>query len=241
MPALGALLTPSATILRTAGLFWLAALLSLGLVACDPAPPPATSIELASDYQDLALLDRAWRLPAARFYRDRFEYQINGAFCGPATVVNLFRSLDRPGRTQAHLFDHAPWRYWKTRLLGLTLDEVAEIIRADAGLEVAVLRDLTLEAFQEHLRRSNDPAYRYLINFDRHPLFGVNIGHHSPIGGYLADRDLVFVLDVLERYRPFLVPSRRLYEAMDTVDRETGKKRGLLQVQKIADYAPENR
>ena len=48
-------------------------------------------------------------------------------------------------------------------------------------------------------------------------------------------------LDVLERYRPFLVSSRRLYEALDTVDRETGKKRGLLQVRKISDFAPENR
>jgi len=61
-------------------------------------------------------------------------------------------------------------------------------------------------------------------------LFGVKIGHHSPIGGYLTERDLVFVLDVLERYQPFLAPSQRLYEAMDTVDRETGKKRGLLLV-----------
>ena len=51
------LLTPSAIALRTAGLFWLSALLLLGLVACDPAPPPATSIELAPSYQDPALLD----------------------------------------------------------------------------------------------------------------------------------------------------------------------------------------
>lgn len=236
MPALGPSLAPSVSKPKAAGLFWLSVLLPW-LVACDPAPAPVASIEQAPYYQDPALLDRAWRLPVAHFYRDRFEYQINSAFCGPATAINLFHSLDIPGRTQENLFDHAPWRYWKTRLLGLNLDELAEIVQDDAGLEITVLRDLTLETFRAHLRQSNNPAYRYLINFNRQPLFGVKIGHHSPIGGYLTERDLVFVLDVLERYQPFLAPSQRLYEAMDTVDRETGKKRGLLLVRKIDDAA----
>jgi hypothetical protein len=35
---------------------------------------------------------------------------------------------------------------------------------------------------------------------------------------------------VLEDYQPFLVPAARLYEAMDTVDSETGQKRGLIRV-----------
>ena len=42
--------------------------------------------------------------------------------------------------------------------------------------------------------------------------------------------DYFFVLDVLDDYRPYLVPTARLYEAMDTVDTETGKKRGLLRI-----------
>jgi hypothetical protein len=50
------------------------------------------------------------------------------------------------------------------------------------------------------------------------------------LGGYLPDEDLAFVLDVLEQYKPFLVPADRLYAAMDTVDPETGQKRGLLRV-----------
>ena len=205
-------------------------LLALALAACGKEAVPFDSIAAAAYYQDPARLARAWRQPVAATYREGFEYQINAAFCGPATVVNLFRSvgLDRP--TQNTVFERAPVGYWKARILGLTLDELAQLIRANADLEVTVLRDLTLEEFRTHLHRANDPAYRYVLNFNRQPLFGVAIGHHSPLGGYLPDEDLAFVLDVLEQYKPFLVPADRLYAAMDTVDPETGRKRGLLRV-----------
>lgn len=207
---------------------WLGLLLGLALIACGPQPAPVESIATVASYQNPTLLAQAWRQPVAATYQPRFEYQSNGAFCGPATVVNLFRSLGINRYTQDTLFDRAPVGYWKARTLGLTLDEMAQLIRANADLEVTVLRDLTLEEFRMHLHRANDPAVRYLINFNRQPLFGVAIGHHSPLGGYLPEQDLVFVLDVLDQYKPFLAPAARLYAAMNTVDPETGQKRGLL-------------
>lgn len=210
---------------------WMGLLLGLVLIACGPEAIPVDSIAAASSYQDPVLLAQAWQQPVAATYRDHFENQINGAFCGPATVINLFRSLGIDDHTQNTLLDHANVGYWKVRILGLTLDEMAQLIRANADLDVTVLRDLTLEEFRTHLHRVKDPAYRYLINFNRQPLFGVAIGHHSPIGGYLPEADLVFVLDVLDQYQPFLAPADRLYEAMNTVDPETGKKRGLLLVE----------
>lgn len=200
------------------------------VAACGPAPAPVDSIARAPYYQAPALLERAWRLPVAKTYPNPIEYQGNGAFCGPATLVNLFRSLGIDRYDQESLFDRAEVSRWKARFRGMTLDELAGLIRSNADLEVAVLRDLTREAFRAHLQRMNDPTNRYLINFNRYPLFGVDIGHFSPLGGYLADSDLVFVLDVLDDYKPFLVPADRLYVAMDTVDSETGKKRGLLLV-----------
>ena len=69
-----------------------------------------------------------------------------------------------------------------------------------------------------------------MINFHRRPLFGAGGGHHSPIGGYLEPEDLVFVLDVNERFGPWLVSSDRLFEAMDSVDSSSGMKRGLLRM-----------
>ncbi|MCP5420129.1 MAG: phytochelatin synthase [Gammaproteobacteria bacterium] len=212
---------------------FLGGLVLTGLLALAPNQPdtlPVDSIVDAPYYHDSELLDRAWALPVTDRYKPYFEYQINGAFCGPATVVDLFHSLGVHDLTQSTIFDKSDVSYWKARIFGLTLDEVAELVEANGDLEVTVLRDLTFPEFREQLRHTNDLAYRYLINFNRAPLFGVNVGHHSPLGGYLEDHDLVFVLDVLEEYRPFLVPSERLYEAMNTLDMETGKKRGLIRV-----------
>jgi hypothetical protein len=111
---------------------------------------------------------------------------------------------------------------------GLTLDELATLAR---GRRVTLLRDLTPTQFREHVARSNDTERRYVINFDRGPLFGKEGGHHSPLGGYLADEDLVLVLDVNAKYKPWLVPTERLYQALDTIDASTGAKRGLLLIE----------
>ena len=85
-------------------------------------------------------------------------------------------------------------------------------------------------AFRAELRQANDPRQRLIINFTRRPLFGTGGGHHSPIGGYFDAEDLVFVLDVNERFGPWLVSSERLFEAMDTVDSSSGARRGLLKL-----------
>jgi hypothetical protein len=115
--------------------------------------------------------------------------------CPSRKPTQIRSNIDR--YDQESLFDRAEVSRWKARFRGMTLDELAGLIRSNADLEVAVLRDLTREAFRAHLQRMNDPTNRYLINFNRYPLFGVDIGHFSPLGGYLADSDLVFVLDVL--------------------------------------------
>ena len=48
---------------------------------------------------------------------------------------------------------------------------------------------------------------------------------HSPIGGYLENEDLVFVLDVNSNFLPWLVDRTRLFAAVNTLDDD--KKRGL--------------
>lgn len=113
--------------------------------------------------------------------------------------------------------------------MGLTLDELAVVARNKTRRSVRVLRDLTPEQFKEHLRRSNTISRRYIINFNRAPIFGAGAGHHSPIGGYLEAEDLVFVLDVNRDYQPWLVERSRLFAAMDTFDGE--RKRGMLLIE----------
>jgi hypothetical protein len=108
---------------------------------------------------------------------------------------------------------------------------LAAIADQKVGRKVTVLRDLDLAGFRQYLRLSNDTSRRYVVNFTRGPLFGTGSGHHSPIAGYLVDEDLVLVLDVNEKYGPWLAKSERLYEAMNTVDTGAQKKRGLLLIE----------
>jgi len=196
-----------------------------------------SSIEKTAAYQDPALIARAWQLPVAATYKAiTFDYQANASFCGPTSVVDVMRSLGRQ-QTQATVLDGSKvWTLFGYVVpAGMTLDEEAALMRLKAGLTVKVVRDLDLAAFRAELAHMNDPARRYLINFSRGPLFGRGHGHHSPILGYLADEDLVFVGDVNRAFGPWLVKPERLLEAMNTLDDSSGKARGLLVVELAAD------
>lgn len=187
------------------------------------------SIEGDVTYKDPALMARAFALPVAALYqKGGLDEQRNPSFCGPASVVEVLRSFGQAA-DQAHVLDGTGTRtifgmVWG----GLTLDELGEVARKKTGRAVTVLRDLDLATFRRHLARANDPGRRYIVNFSRGPLFGRGGGHHSPIGGYLEAEDLVLVLDVNGAWKPWLVKAERLFAAVDTVDRATKKKRGLL-------------
>jgi hypothetical protein len=189
------------------------------------------SIKDAREYQDPALLEKAWAMPVATLYRPQIDFQRNASVCGPTSIANVLHSLHRPG-DQATILEGTGISTVLGYLPdGVTLDELAKIAQQKVGGKVTVLRDLDLVGFREHLRLANDTSRRYVINFTRGPLFGKGGGHHSPIAGYLVDEDLVLVLDVNEKYGPWLVKSARLYEAMNTVDTSAQKKRGLLLIE----------
>jgi Phytochelatin synthase len=186
------------------------------------------SIATLPEYKDASLLEKAWALPGAAAYERRVVSQSNGSLCGPATLANALRSLGEGAATEALVLEGSGKCRTGYCIPGLTLDEVAELARTKTRREVTVLRDLTLDEFREHLRRSNDASRRYLVNFQRGLLFGEGTGHHSPIGGYLVERDLVLVLDVNEKFGPWLVPAERLFVAMDSVDPSSKRKRGMV-------------
>lgn len=200
-------------------------------VAYFPPRFDVVSIATLPEYQDPALLERAWALPVAATYRHEVDFQPNGSVCGPASVANAFRSLGEGPTTLHAVLDGSGKCRGNFCFGGLTLDDLASLIRAKSTRSVSVLRGLTLDEFRVHLRHSNDLDRRYLVNFQRGLLFGKGVGHHSPIAGYLEDRDLVFVLDVNSKFGPWLVSSERLYRAMNSPDSSTGTLRGLLLVQ----------
>jgi hypothetical protein len=174
-------------------------------------------------------LEKAWELPAAATFERKVAWQSNPSMCGPASVANAMRSL-RETATSEDAVLSGTGRCWSgICFMGLTLDELAEVTRLKTKRTVTVLRNLSAEEFRHHLRLSNDPQRRYIINFNRKSIFGAGVGHHSPIGGYLESEDMVFVLDVNREFRPWLVERSRLFAAMDTWDGD--RKRGLLLIE----------
>lgn len=154
----------------------------------------SASIELDAPYQHPVLLAKAWTLPVARRYSPLLS-QGFFSICGPTSVANVLRSIGVKSGAN-------PFR--KIGLRPMSLDQLAreagEVM--PTGWEVSAVRPPTLEALRVELRASNDPSRRYVTNFSRMPLFGFGGGHHSPVGGYLEDEDLVFVLDVNRRFGP---------------------------------------
>lgn len=194
------------------------------------------SIEARADFRSPQLMQAAWAMPVARLYGPPgFEYQDNQSFCGPASLANALRSIGEPV-TQHQVLGGSTYDPWFGILIGgMTLDELGDLARLRTGRPVRVARDMSLDAFRRELSGANDPARRLLVNFHRGPLFGRGHGHFSPILAYLADRDLALVGDVNRAFRPFLVSSETLWRAVDTIDTETGQKRGLLILQANGD------
>jgi hypothetical protein len=174
-------------------------------------------------------VEKAWKLPAASTFKRQLTWQSNPSLCGPASIANALRSLGETVTSESAVLA-GTGRCWSgVCFMGLTLDELAEVARLKTNRTVSVLRDLSPEQFQQHLRRANETGRRYIINFSRKEIFGAGAGHHSPIGGYLEAEDLVFVLDVNRDFQPWLVERARLFAAMDTWDEK--KKRGLLLIE----------
>jgi hypothetical protein len=199
-----------------------------GVLFLLPPTVPPEVIE-RSVVHEQTLLDKAWRLPAASAFGHHVDYQSNQSLCGPASIANVLRSFGEPADTEKNVLAHTTKCWSGICFFGLSLDELADVTRTATKRSVTVLRDLTPEAFQDELRHVNDPRRRYVINFARTPIFGSGFGHHSPIGGYLEAEDLVLVLDVNEKFKPWLVERSRLYDAMNTLDGD--KKRGLLRIE----------
>ncbi|HEY3257111.1 MAG TPA: phytochelatin synthase family protein, partial [Polyangiaceae bacterium] len=178
-------------------------------------PPRFDVVSIASlpEYQNPALLARAWALPVAKTYLHELDFQPNGSLCGPTSVANAFRSLGEGPVTPRAVLAGTGKCPWGFCFGGLTLDDLANVVRSKSRRSVTVLTGLSLDEFRMHMHHSNDPDRRYLVNFQRGLLFGKGVGHHSPIAGYLEDRDLVFVLDVNPKFGPWLVSTERLYRA----------------------------
>ena len=94
-------------------------------------------------------LAAAWALPVAASYRaGPFDYQRNQSFCGPASAVNVQRSLGHAQTQDDVLEGTGISTIFGYTYYGLTLDEEADLLRKKTGLAVRVLRNIGLAAFR---------------------------------------------------------------------------------------------
>jgi hypothetical protein len=175
-------------------------------------------------------LERALGAAPAQTYLSDFRFQQTGSTCGPASLRNVLTSFGDAIASERALFGDDRLSWWKALGTGMTLDELAALARANTSRQVEVLRPETLHEFQAALSGVNMPGSRLIVNFDRAPLFGVAVGHFSPVGGYDPATGLVTLLDVTEGYGFSLVPDRLLFDATRTIDPMAGRARGLLRI-----------
>ena len=175
-------------------------------------------------------LDALLSMPLAAAYRRDFRPQTNATSCGPASLRNVLASLGHALPSERALFQGETGRWWRLRLMGMTLDELAALAEANGIGTVRVWRDLSAPAWRALLQSLDTPGRRLIVNLDRASLHGVSVGHFSPLGGYDRASDRVLLLDVTPGFGAQLIPSAQLLAAMNTLDPVSGRRRGLLQI-----------
>nr|BAF75863.1 phytochelatin synthase [Fagopyrum esculentum] len=203
-----------------------------------PSPP---AIEFASLEGKLLFVEALAGRNMEGFFKliSYYQTQSEPAYCGLATLSMVLNALAvDPGRKWK-----GPWRWFddsmldccepleKVKVTGISFDKVACLAHCN-GAEVKELHtnESTLEDFRSYVISCTSSEDRHLIvSYHRGHFKQTGSGHFSPIGGYHAGRDLVLVLDVARfKYPPHWVPLTLLWEAMDTVDEETGRRRGFM-------------
>ncbi|KAA0061617.1 glutathione gamma-glutamylcysteinyltransferase 3-like [Cucumis melo var. makuwa] len=119
---------------------------------------------------------------------------------------------------------------------GITFGKLAYLACCNGAKVVACrTNESTVDDFRKHVISCSSSQDRHMITtFHRRVLKQTGAGHISPIGGYHAGKDMVLILDVARfKYPPHWVPLILLWDAMNTIDDETGLHRGYMILSKL--------
>jgi hypothetical protein len=183
-------------------------------------------------------------LAASRFTADynsltqAFEAQSRRAYCGVASSVIVLNALRNahPHLTQSTFFSAAASRVrspLRVTLQGMTLEQLADLLRAnDADVTLFHASDANVDTFRSIVRENlQTPGDFVVVNYERALLGQGETGHISPLAAYNAQADRLLVLDVAAyKYPPAWVPTQTLWNAMNTVDSDSGRSRGFVVV-----------
>ena len=204
----------------------------------DLRPMPADLIAAGSAEGQALLAGAEARADHSALNRN-YQTQALKSYCGVASSAAVLTALGH-NISQRDFFTDAATEVrprWRVVLTGMPLDDLGALIAAH-GAKVAVHHaDSTDEAsfravLTANLAREGD----YLIvNYQRETLGQDATGHISPLAAYDADSDRVLIMDTASyKYPPTWVRVGSLFAAMNTVDSETGRTRGYVEVSGLA-------
>jgi hypothetical protein len=249
-----------ARFLASAGLAAALALVAQGAWAFQDGPPPreepGSLIPLADPAGQSLLMGARARSdhgPLAQW----FETQANLAYCGVASTVMVLNSLSVPAPAVPGF---GAYRFW-TQSNAFAIPGSAGYVRPEVvareGMTLAQLHgwlagqpelvverfhgdQLSLGQWRALLRRSlQEPRDRLLVNYLRTTLGQQGGGHISPLAAYDARIDRVLILDVARyRYPAVWVSATDLWESLRTVDKSSGRSRGLLLIRQREPGGP---
>ncbi|XP_031264748.1 glutathione gamma-glutamylcysteinyltransferase 1-like [Pistacia vera] len=203
-----------------------------------PSPP---AVDFASSEGKQLFLEAIQGGTMEGFYRliSFFQTQSEPAYCGLASLSMVLYALAiYPGRKWK-----GPWRWFDESMLdcceplkkvkekGISFGKLICLAHcAGAKVEAFCTNQSTIDDFRKYLIRCSSSDDCHLISSYHRGIFKqTGTGHFSPIGGYHAGRDMALILDVARfKYPPHWVPLSLLWEAMDSIDIETGQCRGFM-------------
>jgi Phytochelatin synthase len=176
-----------------------------------------------------------------------FVAQKNPAYCGVASMVMVLNALAIPAPvspelgnshafTQDNVFNEQMQQVRSPAEIskrGMTLETLGQLLSTyPVKVEVHYASDMTLDEFRNLTAKNlQQPNNVVTVNYLRQSIGQQKWGHISPIAAYNDRTDRFLILDVSRnKYPPVWVKAQQLWEAMATIDSESGKTRGLVLV-----------
>lgn len=181
---------------------------------------------------------------------NQFVTQINQAYCGVASSVMVLNALGIPAPessqykpfkvfTQENFFDRVETKQVVSPEIvsrrGMTLAQLGGLLTSHgAKAKVYYGADLDLKQFVSLASQNLSTRGNFIIiNYLRKSIGQERGGHISPIAAYNQKIDRFLILDVSRyKYPPVWVKSVDLWQAMRTLDSDSGKTRGFVLVGK---------
>ena len=179
----------------------------------------------------------------------QFITQKNQAYCGVASSVMVLNALAIPAPqapeygsyrlfTQDNFFNAQNQNVVTSEVVakkGMTLDQLGKLLESyQVKAEVHHAGDLTLDEFRTMVVKNlEEPGNFVLVNYLRKVIGQETGGHISPLAAYNKETDRFLILDVSRyKYPPVWVKASELWQAMATVDSDSGKTRGFVLVRR---------